>query len=60
MKNLTYPVFVGRVPKGLGFVDTSPGDVLILRFDDVFDMFHMKRLYPTFVRLVGSVWRNSS
>ena len=53
MKNPTYPVFMGRVPKGLGFVDTSPGDVFFLRFDDIFNMFHMKRLYPTFVRLVA-------
>ena len=53
MASPSYPVFVGMVPKGFGFVDTYPGDVMFLRFNDIFDMYHMRRLYPTFVRLVA-------
>ncbi|MBI0385500.1 hypothetical protein JBE27_56830, partial [Streptomyces albiflaviniger] len=53
MTSPTYPVFVAKVPKGMGFVDKSPGDVFFLRFDDIFNMFHLKRLHPTLVRLVA-------
>jgi hypothetical protein len=53
MTSPTYPVFVAKVPKGMGFVDKSPGDVFFLRFDDIFDMYHLKRLHPTLVRLVA-------
>jgi len=49
----TYPVFVARVPKNMGFVDKSPGDVFFLRFDDIFKMFHLQRLHHTMVRLVS-------
>ena len=52
MGSPTYPVFVARVPKNMGFVDKSPGDVFFLRFDDIFKMFHLQRLHHTLVRLV--------
>jgi hypothetical protein len=42
---------VAKVPKGMGFVDKAPGDVFFLQFDDIFNMFHLKRLHHTFVRL---------
>lgn len=53
MTSPSYPVFYVRVPKRLGFVDRSPGDVFFLRFDDIFEMFHRRRLDPTLVRLVA-------
>ena len=47
-----YPLYVGKVPKGFGFVDYVPADSIFLRFDDIFNMFHQKRLHPSLVRLV--------
>jgi hypothetical protein len=37
----------------MGFVDTSPGDLFFLRFEDFFNMFNLKWLQHTLVRLVG-------
>jgi hypothetical protein len=51
MKDLTYPVFMVKVPEGMGFFDKPPADVFFLQFDDIFKKFHLKRLHPTFVRL---------
>jgi hypothetical protein len=48
----SYPLYVAKVPKGLGFVVTPPGEFMFLRFDDLFSMFHLHRLHPTVVRLV--------
>ena len=33
MEAPTYPVFVAKVPVGMGFVDYNPADVFFLRFD---------------------------
>ena len=52
-QNPGYPLFVGKVPKCFGFADSVPADAMFLRFDDVFDMFHQKRLHPSFVRLIA-------
>jgi hypothetical protein len=52
MASPSYPVFFVRVPKKLAFVDRYPGDVFFLRFDDIFEMFHRRRLDPTLVCLV--------
>ena len=41
------------MPKGFGYVDSPPADIMFLRYDDIFDMFHMKRLHPSLVRLVA-------
>ena len=46
-----YPVFSIKVPTDLGFVDTFPADVFFLRFENIFDMFHMKSLDDSLVRL---------
>lgn len=46
-----YPVFSVKVPTDFGFVDTFPADVFFLRFDHIFDMFHMKTLDASLVRL---------
>ena len=51
--NPAYRLFVGKVPKGFGFVDYVPADSVFLRFDDIFNMFHQKRLHPSLVRLVA-------
>jgi hypothetical protein len=53
MTSPTYLVFYVRVSKKLGFVDRSLGDVFFLRLDDIFEMFHRRRLDPTLVRLVA-------
>src|ERR1041385_5793959 len=51
--NPTYPLYIGKVPEGLGFVDKYPGDLFFLRFNDIFDMFHMNALHPSMVRLAA-------
>ena len=35
----------------MGFFDKAPGDVFFLRFEHIFNMFHMKRLDVSLVRL---------
>jgi hypothetical protein len=51
--NPTYPLYIGKVPEGLGFVDKYPGDLFFLRFNEIFDMFHMNALHPSMVRLAA-------
>ena len=51
MQDPPYPLFAVKVPHGLGFVEKSPGDVFFLRFDDIYNMFHMKGLHWTLFRL---------
>ena len=47
-----YPAFVAKLPGGKGFVLESAGqDMLILRFADIFDMFHQRPLHHSFVCL---------
>jgi hypothetical protein len=41
----TYPLYMAKVPKGKGFVEAAPADIMLLRFADIFDIFHMYRLY---------------
>ena len=48
---MEYPVFVAKVPKGKGFVDSAIGGMIVLRFDDIFAMFNLHPLHYTFVRL---------
>ena len=40
-----------KVPKGWGFCDGTRADMFFLRFDSIFDMYHMRRLDRTFVCL---------
>jgi hypothetical protein len=42
---------MAKVPKGKGFVEAAPANIMLLRFADIFDIFHMYRLYQTLVRL---------
>ena len=51
MNDPAYPVFAVKVPEGMGFVEEPPADVFFLRFDAIFNMFHLKRLDRTMVRL---------
>ena len=50
-KDPSHPVFVVKVPPGLGFIDNAPADLFFLRFDDIFNMFHLYALHYTMVRL---------
>ena len=44
MKDPAYSVFAAKVPVDWGFCDKPPADVMFLRFDDIFNMFHTRRL----------------
>ncbi|MGA5949856.1 hypothetical protein ACPB21_26965, partial [Escherichia coli] len=48
---MAYPVFVAKVPESKGFVDGDIRGMIVLRFDDIFDMFNLPPLHYTFVRL---------
>jgi hypothetical protein len=50
-KNLGYPLYVVNVPQQRLYVDTFPAKKFFLRFEYIFDMFHLKKLDFTFVRL---------
>ena len=43
-----YPV---QVPGASGYVDTWPADKFILRFDYIYDMFHMTKMDFQFIRM---------
>jgi hypothetical protein len=47
----TYPLYMAKVPKGKGFVEAAHTDIMMLWFADIFDIFHMYRLYQTLVCL---------
>ena len=49
----SYPLFPVRVPLGIGFVDKYPTELFFLRFDDIFNVFNLRRLDPTVVCLVA-------
>jgi hypothetical protein len=42
---------MAKVPTGRDFVEDAPTDIMLLRFADIFDVFHQNRLYQTLVRL---------
>ena len=46
-----YPLYVVNVSRQMSYVDSFPADKFFLRFDYIFDMFHVKKLDFTFVRL---------
>jgi hypothetical protein len=46
-----YPLYMTKVPKGKGFIEAAPANIMLLRFADIFDIFHMYRLYQTLVHL---------
>ncbi|KAI4979506.1 hypothetical protein ZWY2020_016259 [Hordeum vulgare] len=49
--DVSYPVFVAKVSEGKGFVDSTIGRMIVLRFDDIFAMFNLYLLHYTFIRL---------
>ena len=53
MSSPTYPVHVVKVPCGMGFMDTYPTEVMFIRFSDIFNVYNMKQLHRTLVRLVA-------
>jgi len=50
-KNPSYPVFMAKVPLNMGFITTVPADMIILRFSEIFNLFHLKRLDHSLIRL---------
>ena len=51
LKDPGYPLYVVNVPRQMSYVDCFPADKFFLRIDYIFDMFHVKKLDFTFVRL---------
>ena len=43
-KDPGYPLYVVNVPRQLSYVDFFPADKFFLRFDYIFDMFHVKKI----------------
>jgi hypothetical protein len=52
-KSPCYPLHVAKVPTGMGFAEKYPADLCFIRFDDIFNIFRMKMLHHTMVRLVA-------
>ena len=50
-ENPGYPLYVVNVPWQRFSIDTFPAEKFFLRFDYIFDMFHLKKLDFMFVRL---------
>jgi hypothetical protein len=50
-KDLNYPVFTFRVPRDVGFVTDAPADVFFIAYEDIFKLFHSRRLDYNLVRL---------
>jgi hypothetical protein len=53
IKYTTYPLLVAKVPTSMGFVETNPSRMILIRLDDIFNIFHMKRLHRTVVQIVA-------
>ena len=53
ISNPGYPLHVAKVPPGMGFVDKDPANLFFIRFDEIFNLMHLKRLAPCFIRLVA-------
>ncbi|KAK1629632.1 hypothetical protein QYE76_003947 [Lolium multiflorum] len=50
-KDPNYPVFSVKVPSDQNFVHEDPADIFFIAFEDVFNLFHSKRLDYNLVRL---------
>jgi hypothetical protein len=46
-----YPVFTAKVPEHPDFVHEDPADVFFIAFEDIFNLFHSRRLDYNLVRL---------
>src|SRR4051812_42371321 len=49
--NPNYPVFTIKVPEDMGFVTDAPADVYFIAYEDIFKLFHSRRLDYNLVRL---------
>jgi hypothetical protein len=36
----SYPLYMAKVPTGRDFVEDAPTDIMLLRFANIFDVFH--------------------
>ncbi|KAM0916311.1 hypothetical protein ACQ4PT_010372 [Festuca glaucescens] len=43
-KDPNYPVFMVKVPRHVGFVTDAPADVFFIAYEDIFKLFHSRRL----------------
>ena len=51
-ENPNYPMFTVKVPKDLvDFIDESPVDLFFISYEDVFKLFHNRRMDYNMVRL---------
>ncbi|KAK1678241.1 hypothetical protein QYE76_039089 [Lolium multiflorum] len=50
-KDPNYPVFTVRVPRDVGFVTDAPADIFFIAYEDIFKLFHSRRLDYNLVRL---------
>lgn len=50
-KDPSYPVFTVNVPEDPDFVHEDPADLFFIAFEDVFNLFHLRRLNYNMVRL---------
>lgn len=50
-KDTSYNVHIAAVPDNLGFVKKVCADKIVLRFSDIFDLFHLNPLHISFTRL---------
>ena len=50
-KNPNYPVLTVQVPNNVDFITEAPADLFFIAFEDVFNMFHSRRLDYNLVRL---------
>ena len=50
-KNPNYPVFTIQVPKDPDFINEHPADVFFIAYEDVFKLFHSRRLDYNLVHL---------
>ncbi|KAK1612837.1 hypothetical protein QYE76_036510 [Lolium multiflorum] len=53
-KDPNYPVFSVKVPSDQNFVNEDPADIFFIAFEDVFNLFHSKRLDYNLVRLYAT------
>ena len=47
----SYPVFTARVPEDPDLVHEDPADLLFIAFEDIFNLFQLRRLDYNLVRI---------
>uniref|UniRef100_A0ACD5WX72 Uncharacterized protein n=1 Tax=Avena sativa TaxID=4498 RepID=A0ACD5WX72_AVESA len=50
-KDPSYPVFTAKVPEDVGFITDALADVFFIAYEDIFKLFHLRRLDYNLVRL---------